>query len=307
MESLVPDGEMRVQLHGFENVYTVFLPSMSELQLDGTAVLLQDIVLTLSDRDNRWQLPHYYTVADAAQHLPNKTARVGKMTIEVSVTCALPEYRVSFIYRTLQGEVSVHHVTVSESTTVHQLRCLCCGKVDTFEWKAVLTNGTVNLSLAHYKATMADVGVVDGTMLTLTESTAHNTQEGGFTFFVKTLTGKTIPITDATANWTIGQVKQAVYDKEEICIEQQHLIFAGHQLRDPTSTLSDYRIQTESTLHLVLGLRVPSLTFDARHTTNVHIASKHSLERIDATFKTTVCDLVVSHSAEHYAVNKLST
>eukprot|EP00953_Heterococcus_sp_UTEX-ZZ885_P016091 9070-Heterococcus_DN1.PRE.1 len=82
MESLVPDGEMRVQLHGFENVYTVFLPSMSELQLDGTAVLLQDIVLTLSDRDNRWQLPHYYTVADAAQHLPNKTARVGKMTIE---------------------------------------------------------------------------------------------------------------------------------------------------------------------------------------------------------------------------------
>eukprot|EP00953_Heterococcus_sp_UTEX-ZZ885_P038799 19904-Heterococcus_DN1.PRE.2 len=126
---------------------------------------------------------------------------------------------------------------------------------------------------------MADVGVVDGTMLTLTESTAHNTQEGGFTFFVKTLTGKTIPITDATANWTIGQVKQAVYDKEEICIEQQHLIFAGHQLRDPTSTLSDYRIQTESTLHLVLGLRVPSLTFDARHTTNVHIASKHSADR----------------------------
>jgi hypothetical protein len=83
MESLVPDGKMRVQLHGFENVYTVFPPSMSELQLEGTAVLLKDIVLTLSDRENNWQLPHYYTVADAAQHLPNKTARVGKMTIEV--------------------------------------------------------------------------------------------------------------------------------------------------------------------------------------------------------------------------------
>jgi Ubiquitin family len=51
METLVPDGKMRVHLHGFENVYTVFPPSMSELQLDGTAVLLQDIVLTLSDRN----------------------------------------------------------------------------------------------------------------------------------------------------------------------------------------------------------------------------------------------------------------
>ncbi|KAJ3435152.1 hypothetical protein M0812_02283 [Anaeramoeba flamelloides] len=112
--------------------------------------------------------------------------------------------------------------------------------------KSVESYGIVNNTTLYLLKNIKQVGEAD--MIDENSVNENSTMQ----IFVKTLTGKTISFNVVRSN-TINDLKKMIKVKENICTDQQRLIFAGKQLEDGR-TLASYKIQGEATIHLIQRL-----------------------------------------------------
>ena len=78
-------------------------------------------------------------------------------------------------------------------------------------------------------------------------------KDGNMELYIKTLTGNTITL-NVDQYEHVGYLKNKIFEKEQIPVGQQKLVFAGKLLED-NKTLENYNIEKECTIQLFLKLK----------------------------------------------------
>jgi ubiquitin C len=136
------------------------------------------------------------------------------------------------------------------------------GSISHVEDAQVLSFAGADMVANH---TLSYYGVVN-------KSTLFLRAAGTMQLHVKTLTGKDIMIDGVKQSDTIAVFQRKLQAREGFPPDQQRLIFDGSQLEEGR-TFSDYNIQNEFTIHLVLRLRGMISTFTSNDVANNPLVS----------------------------------
>lgn len=146
-------------------------------------------------------------------------------------------------------------------------------------------------------------------------------QRRDITIFIKTLTRRTISL-DVDPDQTVETIKSMIEEKSGTPADQQVLVLAGNELEDGR-TLSEYNVQSESSLHILLGVRQTMIIFVktlAGNTISLEVDPNDSIEAVKAKIEEKegfpadqqhlVCsgkELENGHKLSEYEIEKEST